>query len=208
MDENKILLATRNKGKIIELSDMFAKFGLKVTGLNDFPELEDVIEDGLTFRENALKKARYAAKNTGLYSIADDSGLAVDALGGAPGIYSARFSDRTINGKPVSGTDETNIAQLLAQMKGVPKNKRSARFCCAIAAVSPDGRKICTEGQWEGNIATSVAGNNGFGYDPIFIDPDTGLHVAELSSEKKNANSHRGKALTKLLAQWPDFWIA
>ena len=202
----KILLATRNKGKIKELSDMFARFNLVVAGLAEFPDLEDVEEDGATFIENALKKARYASKATGLYAIADDSGLAVDALNGAPGVYSARFSDRIENGKLIAGTDESNISKLLHDLGGIPPTRRGARFCCAMAAVSPDGRKIFAEGQWEGRIANKAAGNNGFGYDPVFIDPETGLHAAELSFEQKNAKSHRGKALAALLEQWPGFW--
>lgn len=202
----KIILATRNKGKIKELSDMLSKFNLAVLGLDGFTELEEVEEDGSTFIENALKKARYAAGQTGLYAVADDSGLVVDALDGAPGVFSARYSDRIEGGILIPGNDETNINKLLAELRNVPPARRTARFCCAMAAVSPDGREICAEGNWEGLIAEKKAGRNGFGYDPVFLDPETGKHAAELSFEQKNARSHRGKALNALLKQWPAFW--
>ena len=201
-----ILLATRNRGKIKELSDMLAKFNLAVSGLGAYPELAEVEEDGSTFLENALKKARYAAQHTGLYAVADDSGLAVDALGGAPGVYSARYSDRVEEGCLISGSDATNIAKLLAEMQNVPPGKRGARFCCAMAAVSPDGREITAEGRWEGSIALTPKGSNGFGYDPVFLDPASGMHVAELTAEQKNTRSHRGKALAALLERWAGFW--
>ncbi len=203
---DKIILATRNIGKIKELSDMLSKFNLTVSGLDEFPELEEVEEDGSTFIENALKKARYAARRTGLYAVADDSGLVADALDGAPGVFSARFSDRIEKGILIPGNDETNIIKLLAELSNVPPARRTARFCCAMAAVSPDGREICAEGKWEGLIAEKTAGQNGFGYDPVFLDPETGKHAAELSFEQKNARSHRGKALNTLLKQWPSFW--
>ncbi len=201
-----VLLATGNQGKIKELSDLLSSHNLVVLGLENFPQLAEVKEDGHTFMANALKKARYAAATAGIYAIADDSGLMVDALGGAPGVYSARYSDKLENGRLIPGTDATNIAKLLAELQDVPAPERKARFCCAVAAVSPDGREITAEGFWDGSIALAPKGSNGFGYDPVFIDSHSGLHAAELSPAEKNARSHRGKALAALLAQWNGFW--
>ena len=206
MQKNQVLLATRNQGKLKELSDMLASCKPSVLGLQNFPELGEVEEDSPTFAGNALKKARYAAEHTGLYAIADDSGLVVDALGGAPGVRSARYAERVENGCLIPGNDAANMARLLKELDGVPMAERTARFCCAMAAVSPDGRELLTEGFWEGSIALAPKGSNGFGYDPVFIDSQSGLHAAELSPEEKNARSHRGKALAALLVQWTEFW--
>ena len=205
---NCLLLATRNRGKIKELGEMLKSFKLEVLGLEHFPELEEVEETGKTFAENALLKATYAAKASGLYAVADDSGLCVDALHGAPGVFSARYSDQIENGKLVASTDASNIAKLLAELKDIPKEKRTARFCCAIAACSPKGRTIVASGSWEGHIAFELKGENGFGYDPVFICNECNQHVAQLSPEMKNSRSHRAKALKSLLAQWPNFWKA
>ena len=205
-NSHAILLATANRGKILELSEMLAPCKLNVLGLHDFPDLSAVEEDGSTFMDNALKKARHAAQHTGLYAIADDSGLSVDALHGAPGVYSARYAGRLENGRQIPADDAANIAKLLAELKDVPAGQRQARFCCAMVAVSPDGREITAEGRWEGSIAFTPKGKNGFGYDPVFIDSVSGRHAAELNRDEKNARSHRGKALAALLAQWPDFW--
>lgn len=203
---NCLLLATRNQGKIKELGAMLKSFDLDVIGLDHFPELEDVEETGKTFAENALLKARYASMATGLYAVADDSGLCVDALNGEPGVFSARYSDHLENGTLIHGTDATNIAKLLMEMKNIPSGKRGARFCCAMAACSPDGRTIVANGTWEGHIAFDLKGENGFGYDPVFICAECNCHAAELSQAEKNSRSHRAKALKNLLANWPNFW--
>ena len=203
---NCLLLATRNQGKIKELEAMLKSFELKVVGLEHFPELEDVEETGKTFAENALLKATYAAEATGLYTVADDSGLCVDALDGAPGVYSARYSDHEKDGKIIPGTDASNIAKLLKALKDIPQEKRTARFCCAMAACSPDGRTIVATGTWEGHIGFDLKGENGFGYDPVFICNECNRHAAELGPAEKNSRSHRSKALKNLLAEWPNFW--
>lgn len=206
-DRNKlIVLATRNKGKIKELSEMLRDFELEVLGLDSFPNLEDVEETGSTFEENALLKAEYTAQATGYYAIADDSGLCVDALNDAPGVYSARYSGRVENGVYIPATDASNIVKLLSALAEVPEGSRGASFCCAMAAASPDGRHIIAKGSWLGAIGFELRGNNGFGYDPVFVDPASGKHAAELLPEEKNLRSHRFKALQNLLALWPDFW--
>ena len=203
---NCLLLATRNQGKIRELGAMLSSFKLEVVGLDQFPKLDDVEETGTSFAENALLKAKYAAAASGLYTVADDSGLCVDALNGAPGVYSARYSNRIENGKLIAATDATNIAKLLLEMKEVSASQRQGRFCCAMAACSPSGRTIVAHGSWEGRIAYEPKGKNGFGYDPVFICAKCNAHVAELTQTEKNARSHRSKALKNLLMQWPDFW--
>lgn len=204
-----ILLATRNQGKIRELTKMLAPFRLAVAGLDEFPQLEEVEENGTTFEENALLKARYASERSGLVAVADDSGLIVDALDGAPGIYSARFSlddpcdcqaDRALS------ADERNNKKLLRLLENVPREERGARFCSAIAAVAPDGRHVTTLGLWEGMITTAPKGENGFGYDPLFLDPDLGLTAAQMSPHEKNARSHRARAMQALAGLWPAFW--
>lgn len=194
-----VVLATRNKGKIAELSQMLEGFQLEVKGLDDFPEIGEIEETGVTFEENARIKAKAVAEATGLVAVADDSGLEVDALGGAPGVYSARYSGE-------GACDATNNAKLLRELDGVLPEKRTARFRCMMLAYAPSGEELLADGAWEGHIATSPRGDNGFGYDPLFIDSESGKHSAELSREQKNARSHRGKALRKLLADWPAFW--
>lgn len=199
-----ILLATRNKGKIKELSRLLLPFGVQVAGLADFPQLEEVEETGATFLENAMLKAAYASQATGLVAVADDSGIMVDALEGQPGVFSARFSAEP----GVEPTDERNNAKLAALLEGLPKEKRTARFCSAVAAVAPSGARITAEGFWEGYITSAPKGENGFGYDPLFFDPELGLTAAEMSPHEKNERSHRAQAIQKLLAQWPDFWTS
>ena len=193
-----LILATRNQGKVRELRDPLARFGFDVQSLpEDFPEIE---ENGTTFEENALIKARAVAEALGVAAAADDSGLEVDALGGAPGVYSARYSDDwpTVEGE---SKDERNNRKLLAELEGVPAEKRTARFRCCMALVIPGGEEIVVSGAWEGSIGFKRAGSNGFGYDPLFIDPELELTGAELTREAKMVRSHRGKALTKLLAE-------
>ena len=193
-----LILATRNQGKVRELRDPLARFGFDVQSLpEDFPEIE---ENGTTFEENALIKARAVAEALGVAAAADDSGLEVDALGGAPGVYSARYSDDwpTVEGE---SKDERNNRKLLAELEGVPAEKRTARFRCCMALVIPGGEEIVVSGAWEGSIGFKRAGSNGFGYDPLFIDPELELTGAELTREAKMVRSHRGKALSKLLAE-------
>ena len=183
-----IVLATRNQGKVRELAEPLRAFGLRVVGLDAFPDLPEVEETGTTFEENALLKAREVSKRTGLVAIADDSGLEVDALNGAPGVYSARYSE-DMPDLPGATKDERNTMKLLAALSSVRLWNRSARF-----------------GTWEGSVACSPRGKNGFGYDPVFLDPELGLTAAEMSPEEKMSRSHRAKALRELLRLWPSFW--
>ena len=199
---NTILLATRNQGKIKELVKMLAPFHLAVVGLEKFPDIEEIEETGKSFSENAILKASHAAERSGLVAVADDSGLMVDALDGAPGIYSARFSAEY----GVEATDERNNQKLLSLIANVPSAERTARFCSVIAAVAPDGDLIETIGLWDGVITMAPKGENGFGYDPLFLDPDLGLTAAEMSPYEKNQRSHRARAMLALADIWPEFW--
>lgn len=202
---NTVVLATRNQGKVRELEEPLRAFGLRVVGLHAFPDLPEVEETGATFEENALLKASTVARLTGLTAIADDSGLEVDALNGAPGVHSARYSDDMPN-LPAGTKDERNNLKLLAALSSVPLGQRSARFRAVIVVCTPDGRTLKAAGQWEGRIGYAPRGRNGFGYDPLFFDPETGKTAAELSPEEKMARSHRGRALQELLRLWPSFW--
>jgi XTP/dITP diphosphohydrolase len=210
MSAPKIVLATRNAGKIRELADGLRAFGLEVLGLDAFPEMEDVEETGASFEENALLKASAVARYTGCIAVADDSGVEADALGGAPGIHSARYGDmRPLPPgaeDPALSRDDRNNFVLLHELAAVPDEKRTGRFVCAMSACKPDGACITLRGVWEGHILRAPRGANGFGYDPLFFDPEVGRTAAELSREEKNARSHRGSALRKLLALWPDFY--
>jgi len=194
-----IVLATRNQGKIRELSALLSGAGLEVKGLDDFPLVGDIEETGTTFAENAMIKARAVSDATGLIAVADDSGLEVDALSGAPGVYSARYSGKDAD-------DESNNKKLLEEMKDIPPDRRTARFRCVMTAYAPGGESLTVEGKWEGLIAEKPIGENGFGYDPVFVDRETGQTAAQMSTEHKNSKSHRGAALRALLASWPDFW--
>jgi XTP/dITP diphosphohydrolase len=190
-----ILIATTNPGKMTELSTML-DMNLVFKGLADFPDLEEVTEDGSTFAANARKKAVGYAKQTGLWTIADDSGLIIDALDGAPGVKSARFSgakdkDRTL-------IDHKNIAKVLELLKNVPTEKRTARFVCCLCLASPEKVLIETQGALEGVITEREIGTNGFGYDPVFFVPQLNKTVAQLTAEEKNSISHRGNANRKL----------
>ncbi|MBU1041077.1 MAG: XTP/dITP diphosphatase [Proteobacteria bacterium] len=197
--KNTVVLATRNKGKIAELEALLAGYGLHVLGLGAFPDLGEIEETGTTFAENARLKARTVAQATGLVALADDSGLAVDALSGAPGVYSARYSGE-------NATDATNNTKLLDALKDVPEPQRGCRFVSVVAAIAPNGAEIMAEGRWEGRVLTSPRGQGGFGYDPLFLDPELGRAAAELTPAEKNARSHRGQALRALLQDWPAFW--
>ncbi|UWG96943.1 XTP/dITP diphosphatase [Dehalobacter sp. DCM] len=185
-----ILLATTNKGKIRELGDLLKNTDMKILSLSDLPEYTEVEETGSTFAENAFIKARAVCALSRTVTLADDSGLEVDALNGAPGVYSARYA-----GEPKN--DQRNIDKLLNDLEGVPEEKRTARFRCCLAIVCPDGREYLTEGSVDGRILFEEKGNDGFGYDPIFYLPDLGKTMAELSLDQKNALSHRAQAFAK-----------
>ena len=193
----KVVLATRNAHKVVELreilADLVKEIGLEIVGVSEFPDVEDVVEDGVTFAENATLKAVAVARATGLPAIADDSGLAVDVLGGAPGIFSARWAG-------AHGGDRANLDLLLNQLDDVKDEHRAAGFVCAAVLAMPDGRVFHREGQVRGTLTRAPRGTNGFGYDPILqVDGDTRT-LAEYDSEQKNAISHRGKALRALAA--------
>ena len=192
--QNTIVLATSNAGKVRELADGLAAFGLTVLGLDAFPHLTDIDETGVTFEENALLKAREVSKRTGLVAIADDSGLEVDALNGAPGVYSARYSE-DMPDLPGATKDERNTMKLLAALSSVRLWNRSARFRSVVAVCTPEGETLIAPGTWEGSVACSPRGKNGFGYDPVFFVPDKRKTFAQLSAEEKAEISHRGKAL-------------
>ena len=188
---HKLLLATRNEGKILEfrrILDALAPGEIELVGLDQFPHLHDVEETGSTFEENALLKAREMSEATGLPAIADDSGLCVDALDGAPGIFSARWAGN-------HGDDKANLEKVLAQLSEVPDEKRGAYFLCLAVLYLPDGRTHCEEGRFYGRILHSPLGTNGFGYDPIFQPEGLEISSAQMSSHEKDAVSHRGKAL-------------
>lgn len=193
--KRKILVATTNPGKIAELKAML-DFDVEWVGLSDFQGIGEIEEDGETFAENARKKAVGYAKKTGLWTIADDSGLVVDALGGEPGVKSARFSGEKEADRKL--LDHKNTAKVLRLLEGVPREKRTARFVCQLCLASPEGILAETEGTLEGVIAEEEAGENGFGYDPIFFVPKLKRTVAQLTREEKNAISHRGNAIRKL----------
>lgn len=190
----KLVLATGNKGKLAELSALLAPFDWQVLPQSDF-QVPDAIEDGLSFIENALIKARHASRLTGLPAIADDSGLAVDALGGAPGIYSARYAGE-------HGNDLKNLQQLLVDLKDIPQGERAAQFHCVLAFVrhADDPVPVIAHGIWHGQVAFEATGSGGFGYDPIFLPNDSQGTAAELTAEQKKQLSHRGKALRLLVS--------
>ncbi|KGT93851.1 nucleoside-triphosphate diphosphatase [Erwinia typographi] len=189
----KVVLATGNPGKVREMADLLAAFGLDIVAQTELG-VESVEETGLTFIENAILKARHASAATGLPAIADDSGLAVDALGGAPGIYSARYAGE-------DASDRQNLLKLLAALEEVPDGQRQARFHCVLVYMrhADDPTPLVFHGSWQGEITRTAAGEGGFGYDPIFFVPALGKTAAELSKAEKHAVSHRGKAMTLLL---------
>jgi XTP/dITP diphosphohydrolase len=193
----RVVLATRNPHKVIELreilTDLVEEIGLEVIGVTEFPDVDDVVEDGVTFAENATLKAVAVARATGLPAIADDSGLAVDVLGGAPGIFSARWSG-------AHGSDRANVDLLLSQLGDVRDEHRAAGFVCAAALAMPDGRVVVREGQVRGTLTRAPRGTNGFGYDPILLVDGDRRTLAEYDNNEKNAISHRGVALRALAA--------
>lgn len=187
----RLLLATRNQGKIIEfrrILDALAPGEIELVGLDQFPNLHDVEETGETFEENALLKAREMSIATGLPAIADDSGLCIDFLNGAPGIYSARWAGK-------HGDDRANLEKVLDQLKDVPDGARGAYFICLAALYMPNGESIIEEGRFYGSIRHSPIGDNGFGYDPIFTPNGMSISSAQMNAQEKDAVSHRGKAL-------------
>ena len=191
----KIVLATGNAGKVREFADLLAGSGHEVLPQSEF-QVKEAEETGLSFVENAILKARNAAEQTGLPAMADDSGIEVDALDGAPGIYSARYAG------PGAAAEQHN-RKLLDALKGVPEDRRTARFRCVIAFLrhARDPSPILCEGTWEGAVALAPAGDGGHGYDPVFLVPALGLTAAQISAEEKNRRSHRGQALACLLAR-------
>lgn len=193
MTTKRIVLATRNKHKLAELHAILADAGIdhELVGADAFPDIPDVAETGTTFAENALLKARTLASATGLPAIADDSGLCVGVLGGAPGIFSARWAGR-------HGDDKANLELLLAQLSDIPKEHRGAHFACAAALVLPDGTERVVEGRLEGTLRFEPSGTGGFGYDPILEPLGESRTCAELTAGEKNAISHRGKAFRAL----------
>ena len=191
---HKLVLATRNQGKITEfrrILDALAPGAIELIGVDQFPDLVDVDETGSTFEENSLLKARYTCQATGLPAIADDSGLCVDALNGDPGIFSARWAGE-------HGNDQANLEKVLAQLKDVPDEKRTAHFMCVASLVLPDGREQVAEGRFEGHILHAPVGENGFGYDPIFQPLGLSISSAQMSAEDKDLVSHRGKSLRSI----------
>lgn len=188
------MLASSNPGKLRELTRLLSELEITVLPQSDFA-IPDAKETGKTFAANALIKARHAAALTGLAAIADDSGLVVDALGGRPGVYSARYAGE-------NASDAQNIDKLLDEMRHIATADRGAAFHCAACLVMPDNGEVLTaEGSWRGMIARERQGTGGFGYDPVFIDPLLGVSAAELSAEEKNRRSHRGQALAELTRQ-------
>jgi len=191
----KIVLASGNQGKVKELANMLHDLNISVVPQSDF-NVSEVAETGTTFVENAIIKARHAAKITGLPAIADDSGLAVDYLQGAPGIYSSRFAGE-------NATDEDNMIKLLHELKSVPSTQRQARFLCVLVFMrhADDPTPIICQGEWHGVISTEKSGDHGFGYDPIFYVEQQQMTSAQLPRDLKNQLSHRGKALSLLKTQ-------
>ncbi|EHI69957.1 nucleoside-triphosphate diphosphatase [Streptococcus ictaluri] len=192
-----ILIATRNEGKTKEFRHLFGKLGLRVENLNDYPDLPDVEETGTSFEENARLKAETISALTGKMVLSDDSGLKVDALGGLPGVWSARFSGP-------EATDAKNNAKLLHELAMVFKQEdRSAQFHTTLVVAAPGRESLVVEADWPGYIVTQPKGEHGFGYDPLFLVGETGKHAAELDAEEKNKISHRGQAVKKLIEVFP-----
>lgn len=198
MTNKTIIIATNNKGKAKEFKSLFAEYGYKIKTLHDFPEIRDVEETGNTFYANALQKATFISQALDTTVLADDSGLEVDALDGAPGIYSARFAGE-------HGNDQKNNEKLLEELKNTPEEERTANFHCSLVLVRPDKEPLHVVGTVDGLILQEPKGDNGFGYDPLFFVPELDKSMAELTSDQKNAISHRAQAIIKLrdhLDEW------
>ena len=191
----ELLVASRNAKKLRELERVLAAAGIdgiELVGLNRVPPFPEAPETGATFEENALAKARDGAAATSMACVADDSGIEIDALNGMPGVLSARWSGG-------HGNDEANTALVLAQLGDVPDDRRGGAFVSACALVTPDGQEMVVRGEWRGTIARTPKGDGGFGYDPIFVPDGSDRSAAELSADEKDAESHRGRALRKLV---------
>ena len=187
----ELVLATRNRNKVIELVALLGDLGITIRTLDEFPDAPDVVEDGDTCEANAVKKARAIAESTGLPVVADDTGLEVDALGGRPGVYAARYAGD-------DATYEDNCRKLLRELTGVPREQRTARFLTVAAIALPsDGIRVA-QGTLEGVIAEEASGTLGFGYDPVFLIPELGKTLAQLPANQKNTISHRAKAFAKV----------
>ncbi|MDY0187714.1 MAG: XTP/dITP diphosphatase [Syntrophus sp. (in: bacteria)] len=186
-----MVFASKNKGKIREVRAILEELDVNLQSLDAYPDAPDVVEDGSSFFENALKKARVISEFTGEIALADDSGLEVDVLNGHPGVYSARFAGE-------GADDNQNNKKLMELMNGVPAKDRSAAFRCVLVLYHPDGNYESFDGRWDGFIGEKVAGTCGFGYDPVFLLQESGKTVAQLTSEEKNRSSHRAKALHAL----------
>lgn len=191
----RLVLASSNTGKLAELRPLLADTGLELVAQSELG-VRDAIEDGLSFVENALIKARHACRETGLPALADDSGIVIDALGGAPGLISAHYAG-------VHGDGPGNIARVLRELEGVPEARRAARFHCTLVLLrhAEDPQPLIAEGSWEGRILFAPRGEGGFGYDPIFFDPVLDAGAGELPADVKNRVSHRGRALAVLRAR-------
>ena len=185
---NTVVLATRNQHKVEEIQALLADVSMTFLSLADFPDLPEVIEDGTTCQENAVKKARETAAGTGHWALADDTGLEVDALGGRPGVYAARYAGE-------GATYDDNCKKLLKELQDIPVEQRGARFLTVMALSDPEGQTETVEGQLQGQIAEEFYGSQGFGYDPVFYVPDAHKTLAEMTLEEKNELSHRGQAL-------------
>lgn len=186
-----MIVATKNKGKAKEFEQLFSRYGIEVKTLLDFPDIPDIEETGETFEENAIIKAETISHLAKAYVVADDSGLAIDALDGRPGVYSARYAGPGKN-------DQANIDKVLQELEGVNDEKRTARFYCALALAGPGVETITVNGTCEGIILPERKGTGGFGYDPIFYVPAEGRSMAEMEPEKKNQISHRAEAIKEL----------
>lgn len=190
----QVVIATRNQGKVREFNMMFQQLGWEAVSIADFPDVPEVVEDGETFEANARKKAETVSRFLQMPAVGDDSGLEVDALGGKPGVYSARFAGE-------KATDEENWQKLLQELQDVPNERRTARFRCALAFARPGEETILAHGRCEGAILREPAGTNGFGYDPVFFLPDRLCTMAQVDPSVKNKISHRANALHNLVEQ-------
>ena len=200
----RLVAATHNSNKLRELRALLGDLGVELCALGDFPAAPAVCEDGRTFLANARKKAHAVARHAGQFAVADDSGLEVDVLGGAPGVRSARFAADAGAG----AGDQANVALLLQRLQGVPEAERTARFRCALVIAAPDGRELVAEGRCAGRIIDAPRGTRGFGYDPIFVHDSDARTFAELAPEEKNARSHRAQAVAALRPRLRPFLAA
>ncbi|GAB5052758.1 XTP/dITP diphosphatase [Pediococcus ethanolidurans] len=196
--KGQIIIATNNDGKLREFQKLFVAKNIEVTSLKNYPEIGKIAETGMTFEENAIIKASAVAKKTKLPVLADDSGLEVDALNGRPGIFSARYAG--------DHDDAANNAKLLSELAGVPVEKRTATFHTTLVLMKPDDSKLVVDGELRGRILAVPRGDNGFGYDPLFLVPEKNQSLAEMTAEEKNTISHRGRASQKLLKVFDDWW--